>query len=144
MYFRWETMRFSLTMERMVTFLCLSSSVWSSHDHRIDYSATVMHDLLFSCHQPLGLLVSKVGRGVFNVWNSLSAFYARDGETGIGDRVCSLQCAQVLTEKHSKLLSQPAGARSGTLTITVQRSNQPATNSCQNIKPSLSDLIEGP
>ena len=77
----------SLTMERMVTFLCLSSSVRSSHDHRIDYSATVMHDLLFSCHQPLSLFVSKVGRGVFNVWNGLSAFFAREGETGTGDRV---------------------------------------------------------
>ena len=42
---------------------------------------------VFPCHQPLGLLLSKGGHGMFNVCSYLCACYAHDGAKGCDEAV---------------------------------------------------------
>ena len=49
---------------------------------------------VFSCHQPLGLLLSNGGHGIFNMHNNLHECYAHEGRTG------NDKSAQLLTWKN--------------------------------------------
>ena len=55
----------------------------------------------YACHQLLGLLLSKDGRGQFNVRNDCSACFAYKGETGTDE------AAQVMTRKNRKTVRHP-------------------------------------
>ena len=82
--------------------VCVSVSVFEGgglaplhhYSYRFDYPATIMRYVWVSCHRPFFLLLSKDGRGFFNVCNHLSACGSHAGETGTDES------AQVLTRKN--------------------------------------------
>ena len=60
----------------------LSSPIRSSHNHHFDYFPTAVHSAFcVSIHQPLGLLLSEGGCGIFNLFSDLSMCCAHKGKT---------------------------------------------------------------